>query len=86
MNNGELRKRNIEYLRGYRVGYKEGYKYARIEFERPTGEWIVSGYIDTCRGYVAECSVCKEVTVGGGDFCKNCGTKMTGGVRNNEAN
>ena len=50
---------------------------------RPQGEWIVSGYIDTCRGYVAKCSFCEEDTIGGGDFCKNCGAKMKG-VRKNE--
>lgn len=42
----------------------------------PQGEWIVSGYIDTRRGYVAKCSCCKEDTVGGGNFCPNCGADM----------
>ena len=40
MSNGELRKRNEEYLRGYRVGYKKGYGDAKRKYERPTGEWI----------------------------------------------
>ena len=44
--------------------------------ERQKGKWIVSGYIDTCRGYVAKCPFCEEDTVGGGDFCKHCGADM----------
>lgn len=65
---------SVAYLKGRRQGQSEG---------RPQGEWIVSEYIDTCRGYVAKCSFCKEDTVGGGAFCPNCGAKM-GKEKNDE--
>jgi len=65
----------------YAEAYQTGYEEAKKEFERPKGEWIVSGYIDTCRGYVAKCSCCKEDTVGGGNFCPNCGADMREGEK-----
>ena len=58
--------------------YLKGYNDSKDMNGRPQGEWIVSGYIDTCRGYVAKCSCCKEDTVGGGNFCPNCGEDMRG--------
>ena len=52
----------------------------RVFEGRPEGKWIVSGYTDTCRGYVAKCPFCEEDTVGGGDFCKHCGADMRKGA------
>lgn len=52
--------------------------------QRPEGEWIISEYVDTRRGFITKCSFCKTDTIGGGNFCPNCGAKMQKGGADNE--
>ena len=52
--------------------------------QRPEGEWIISEYVDTRRGFITKCSFCKTDTIGGGNFCPNCGAKMQKGGAENE--
>ncbi len=47
--------------------------------ERPQGEWIISEYVDTRRGFITKCPFCKTDTIGGGNFCPNCGANMRKG-------
>ena len=47
--------------------------------ERPQGEWIISEYVDTRRGFITKCPFCKTDTIGGGNFCPNCGADMRKG-------
>lgn len=49
--------------------------------ERPQGEWIISEYVDTRRGFITKCPFCKTDTIGGGNFCSYCGADMRGGVK-----
>ena len=44
----------------------------------PKGEWIISKFVDTRRGYLTKCPFCKQDTVGAGNFCPNCGADMRG--------
>lgn len=48
--------------------------------ERPKGEWIESQeeFEDAFIIFKHECSNCKEITFGGGNFCPNCGADMRG--------
>ena len=40
-------------------------------------KWIISKYVDTRRGFITKCPFCKNDTIGGGNFCSNCGKSMT---------
>lgn len=48
--------------------------------ERPKGKWIESQeeFEDAFIIFKHECSNCKEITFGGGNFCPNCGADMRG--------
>lgn len=50
-----------------------------LEVIRPHGEWIISEYVDTRRGFITKCPFCKTDTIGGGNFCPNCGASMKKG-------
>lgn len=50
--------------------------------ERTKGKWIESQeeFEDAFIIFKHECSNCKEITFGGGNFCPNCGADMRGNV------
>ncbi len=61
--------------------YDRGYEQARIDYERPPGQWMmVAG--ETGAQY--KCLNCKSLSVSAANYCQWCGVKMVEEILKNE--